>query len=233
MNKRVLVVEDDPDFGDLIRLHLESQRHEVTLANDGIDGLAQARRRPFDLAILDDMLPGLEGTSICQTLRSEAHYLPIIMLTARSGEADRVRGLEVGADDYLTKPCSMSELMARVRAMLRRMDYLTDKPSPGRDQPICRGDLMVDPVRRYVRLGSTDIRLTAREFDLLHYLAARPGRVYSRKQLLDDVWGIDRDALEHTVNAHINRLRAKIESLPTKPERILTVWGVGYKFSEH
>ncbi|MCH9673921.1 MAG: response regulator transcription factor [Gammaproteobacteria bacterium] len=238
--KNILVVEDDPDFGELLRLHLEASGHQVRLESDGITGLDATRQQSFDLAILDLMLPGLDGREICRSIRADSHYFPIIMLTACGDESERVLGLEIGADDYLTKPCSMSELVARVRAIFRREAYLRDElpghvhapATPPSNPCLARSGIRMDVLKRTVFLENSQIHLTAREFDLLHQLAGNPGRVYSRKQLLDEVWGIDKDAYEHTVNAHINRLRGKIEREPTKPERIITVWGVGYKFAE-
>jgi len=178
--------------------------------------------------ILDLMLPEMDGLEICRDLRSANVLTPILMLTARDSEADRVVGLEMGADDYLTKPFSVRELQARVKAMLRRMDML-NKPVPQSDELVI-DNLVINAGRRKVVLNNQDIELTSTEFDLLIYMARQPGMVFSRAQLLDSVWGYQHSGYEHTVNSHINRLRNKLEQDPSKPEYILTVWGVGYKF---
>ena len=174
------------------------------------------------------MLPGIDGLEVCQRVRRQSDYTPILMLTAKSSELDRVLGLEVGADDYLTKPFSIRELVARVKAIFRRVDALAAPDDE--DRAIVVGDLEIDPARRRATLGSRPLQLTAKEFDLLFHFARNPGRVYSRSELLDRVWGYGHGGYEHTVNSHINRLRAKIEEDPAHPRFVLTVWGVGYKF---
>jgi DNA-binding response OmpR family regulator len=173
----------------------------------------------------------MDGLELCRRLRARPDYLPILMLTAKSSELDRVLGLEVGADDYVTKPFSIRELVARVKALFRRVDALAELPTEATEVLHVNG-LEIDPARREVRLDGTEIHLTGREFDLLLHFASHPGRVYSRTQLLDVVWGYGHEGYEHTVNSHINRLRAKIEHTPSQPRYILTVWGVGYKFAE-
>lgn len=178
------------------------------------------------------MLPGMEGLEVCRRLRAKPPYTPILMLTAKSSELDRVLGLEVGADDYLTKPFSIRELVARVKALFRRVEAIGTQGSPGPQKTIRAGDLIIDVEKRKVMLESKQADLTAKEFDLLLQFAQHPGRVYTRSQLLDLVWGYAHDGYEHTVNSHINRLRAKIEEDPARPRYILTVWGVGYKFAE-
>jgi DNA-binding response OmpR family regulator len=176
------------------------------------------------------MLPGMDGIEVCRRIRERPPYVPIVMLTSRSSETDRVVGLEVGADDYVTKPFSIRELLARVKAIFRRVEQTgSDAQAAGR---IEAGGLVIDPERRAVTLDGRAVELTAKEFDLLLYFAARPGRVFTRSQLLDAVWGYGHDGYEHTVNSHINRLRAKIEADPARPRYVLTVWGVGYKFAE-
>jgi DNA-binding response OmpR family regulator len=183
--------------------------------------------------VLDLMLPGLDGLSLCRQIRALPGYVPILMLTARSTELDRVLGLEIGADDYLTKPFSVRELIARVKALFRRVEALESHPSEADDDgPIKRGPLVIDPERRRVHINERDVTLTAKEFDLLLHFARAPGKVFNRVQLLDQVWGYNHEGYEHTVNSHINRLRAKIESDPSRPEFIITVWGVGYKFND-
>ena len=177
------------------------------------------------------MLPGIDGMDVCRVMRSEKNYTPVLMLTAKTSELDRVLGLEVGADDYLTKPFSVPELVARVNAILRRSEQYKDSVKPELSETVQFGELCVDPATRQVLLGDDCIELTAKEFDLLWHFANNPGRVFTRSQLLSSVWGYGHDGYEHTVNSHINRLRAKIERDPAKPLYVITVWGVGYKFS--
>ncbi len=230
--RRILLVEDEQDIAELVSLHLRDLCDEIVVAADGYEGKRLATTETWSLAVLDLCLPGPDGLEICQAIRREGAYLPILMLTSKSAELDRVLGLETGADDYLTKPFSVLELVARVRAIFRRIESLQQSPQPARDlaRNVRAGDLTIDPTRREVMLGSRPIDLTAREFDLLNYFAHNPGRVFRRADLLDKVWGYGHEGYEHTVNSHINRLRAKIESNPGKPRKIVTVWGVGYKF---
>ena len=234
MPHSILLIEDSQDIAELVALHLRDDGYEVTVHHDGSEGLAAARARQFDLLVLDLMLPGTDGLTICRELRNGPNYLPILMLTAKSTELDRVLGLEMGADDYLTKPFSIRELVARVKALLRRAEAMGGSAQQeGNNGEILQcGELTIDPERRLVTIDNKAIELTAREFDLLLHFARHPGRVYSRLQLLDQVWGYGHEGYEHTVNSHINRLRAKIENDPAKPRYVLTVWGVGYKFSE-
>lgn len=230
--RRFLVVEDETDLGNLIQLYLQDFHAEIEVVERGDLGLQKALTEPWDLMILDLRLPGLDGLEVCRALRSKGVELPLIMLTARSTELDRVLGLELGADDYLTKPFSSLELAARVRALLRRSNHAQHTPA---QEPyiICINDLSLDRLQRRVLLNELDIELTAREFDLLWFFSRHPGRVFNRSDLLDKVWGYGHEGYEHTVNSHINRLRAKIERNPSAPEYLLTVWGVGYKFCEH
>ena len=231
MTRQVLVIEDDEDIAKLVELQLLELSCKVKLDGDGVEGLAEAQSKRYDLLILDLMLPGMGGLEICQRIRSQDHYTPILMLTSKSSELDRVLGLEIGADDYLTKPFSVRELTARVRAIFRRVDSLSkDKDSAA--VAISSGDLHIDIEKRSVRLDGKPVDLTAKEFDLLVHFARHPGRVFSRAQLLDSVWGYSHSGYEHTVNSHINRLRTKIENDPNEPTFIETVWGVGYKFRE-
>jgi DNA-binding response OmpR family regulator len=231
MMRKVLVVEDNPDIAKLVSLHLRDLDCEVALAADGLRGLDEARARRYDLIILDLMLPGMEGLEVCRRLRGETDYTPILMLTAKSSEVDRVVGREIGADDYLTKPFSIGELIARVKAIFRRVDALGSgrKEEP---RPLNLGAMTIDVEKRTVTVAGQAVDLTAKEFDLLLQFAEHPGRVYSRQQLLDLVWGTGHMGYEHTVNSHINRLRGKIETDPAEPEYVLTVWGVGYKFND-
>lgn len=228
---RILVVEDNKDLAKVLKMHLEDLSLEVDLAYDGVAGLTKAETGTYDLIILDLMLPGLDGMEICRRIRSKSAYIPILMLTSKSDELDRVLGLEMGADDYVTKPFSIKELLARVKAIFRRVERLQSNTK--QEQEIIQaGDLVINSARRTVNCNGAAIDLTAKEFDLLLHFASHPGRVYSRSQLLDVVWGYGHDGYEHTVNSHMNRLRAKTEKDPSNPKYILTVWGVGYKFSE-
>lgn len=227
--KQFLVVEDNHDIANLVSMHLQDLGAEVQIANDGTQGLSLAQEKRFDLIILDLMLPGIDGLEICRRLRGADNDTPILMLTAKSAELDRIVGLEMGADDYLPKPFSVRELVARAKAILRRVD--TSTPDTNKDT-LNAGALFLDQNKRRVTIAGEDIDLTAREFDLLWHFATHPGQVFSRSQLLDSVWGYGHEGYEHTVNSHINRLRAKIENDPSSPTYILTVWGVGYKFSD-
>ncbi len=232
MSRKILVVEDNKDLARLLELHLRDLTYEVDLAFDGDAGWAQITSNPYDLIILDLMLPGIDGLEICRRIRAQPTYTPILMLTSKSTELDRVLGLEIGADDYVTKPFSIRELMARVKAIFRRIDELQSDHRQNIQSLICAADLVIDPQKRTVLLSDKTIDLTAKEFDLLLHFARHAGRVFTRSQLLDEVWGYGHDGYEHTVNSHINRLRAKIEANPAQPDYILTVWGVGYKFAE-
>ncbi|MBI3560779.1 MAG: response regulator transcription factor [Gammaproteobacteria bacterium] len=230
----LLIVEDNRDIAGLVALHLRDAGYAVRLAHDGREGLCCAQATAFDLILLDLMLPGIDGIDICRQLRQQQNNTPILMLTARSTEVDRVLGLNVGADDYLTKPFSIHELLARVKAILRRVQVSRDNLhlETSRDDNLRVGEIEINRQGRSVKKAGTLIDLTVREFELLLHFAVHPGRVYSRAQLLDNVWGHGHDGYEHTVNSHINRLRAKIEPDPANPRYILTVWGVGYKFTE-
>lgn len=232
MARNILVVEDDQDIGRLVELHLRDLGYSVHLLHDGKEGLMDALTKPYDLVILDVMLPGIDGLELCRQLRSKATYTPILMLTAKSSEFDRVLGLEVGADDYVTKPFSVRELLARVKAVFRRAEAFAAKDVQITPNNIRLGDLNIDVEKRKVTLSGTVKDLTAKEFDLLLQFAQNPGRVYTRSQLLDLVWGYGHDGYEHTVNSHINRLRSKIEKDSALPAYILTVWGIGYKFRD-
>jgi DNA-binding response OmpR family regulator len=233
MPRKVLVIEDNRDIAHLIALHLSDLGIAVDQAYRGDDGLLKAINDRYDLIILDLMLPGMDGIEICRQLRSKEYYVPILMLTAKSSELDRVLGLEIGADDYLTKPFSVRELIARVKAIFRRVDAMGEADSDQQKGDIIQvGELALDNEKRKVKKQGREVELTAKEFDLLWHFATHPGRVYTRTQLLDLIWGYGHEGYEHTVNSHINRLRAKIEENPSKPDYILTVWGVGYKFAD-
>ncbi len=232
MSRKILVIEDNQDLARLLELHLSDLTYQVDLAFDGKAGWSRIESNAYDLIILDLMLPGIDGLEICRRIRAKRSFTPVLMLTSKSTELDRVLGLEIGADDYVTKPFSIRELMARVKAIFRRVDELQSEDGPEDQAPVRSGDLLLDPQRRKVILAGKNIDLTAKEFDLLLYFVRHAGRVFTRAQLLDDVWGYGHEGYEHTVNSHINRLRAKIESDPAQPVYILTVWGVGYKFAE-
>jgi DNA-binding response OmpR family regulator len=232
--RSVIIVEDDEDIADSIRYNLEREGFRVRLATTGEDALNLILDRPPNLILLDLNLPHMNGFELCRRLRAESTTarVPILMLTARAEEADKVLGLNMGADDYITKPFSMRELVARVKAILRRVDSLGQAAGAARSKAIACGALSLDAERREVRLGERQIDLTAKEFDLLLHFARNPGRVFTRAQLLDQVWGYSHSGYDHTVNSHINRLRAKIEGDPNHPDFIQTVWGVGYKFRD-
>ena len=232
MNHKVLIVEYDRDIAQLVELHITDLGCKCDVAYDGEVGLEKALKNQYDLVILDLMLPGLDGLEICKEIRSEKNYTPILMLTSRSEELDKVLGLEFGADDYLTKPFSIRELLARVKAIFRRVEAVKDDVKGTGKKQIQFRDLKIDLEKRTVSSKGQKIDLTAKEFDLLALFARNPGKAYTRQSLLDSVWGYRFDGYDHTVNSHINRLRAKIEEDPANPKYILTVWGVGYKFAE-
>lgn len=232
--KQFLVVEDNHDIAKLVSMHLQDLGAEVQIANNGKLGLSLAQEKRFDLIILDLMLPGIDGLEICRRLRGADNDTPILMLTAKSAELDRIVGLEMGADDYLPKPFSVRELVARAKAILRRVEThsTANNSSTSAEDHLTAGALVLEQAKRRVSISGEEVDLTAREFDLLWHFATHPGQVFSRSQLLDSVWGYGHEGYEHTVNSHINRLRAKIEQDPSSPTYILTVWGVGYKFSD-
>ncbi|MCK7548815.1 response regulator transcription factor [Marinobacter koreensis] len=233
MTRTVLIIEDNPGIGELVRMQVADLGMEPVLVDNGEQGLVRFRQGGIDLVILDLMLPGMDGLAVCRDIRAGQGYVPVLMLTAKSTELDRVLGLEMGADDYLTKPFSVAELSARIKALFRRVDALAARAeaTPEPEEIVVDG-LRVDPVRRRVIVRDQEVELTAREFDLLWYFARHPGRVFSRAQLLDAVWGYNHDGYEHTVNTHINRLRNKIEADPAEPRYVQTVWGVGYRFMD-
>ena len=232
--RRVLVVEDDRNIRDLVSLHLGLEGLAVVPAAEGQEGLRLARSEPFDLIVLDVMLPGLDGVTLCRAIRRDERNgdVPVLMLTARREEADKVLGLDSGADDYLTKPFGVRELVARVRALLRRPRASQLKGAALSGAPVRIGGLTVDPARRHARLDGREIELTAHEFDLLYLLASNPGIVYSRESLLQRVWGQDTYVTVRSVDTLIKRIRRKIEPDVTEPRFLLTVWGTGYKFAD-
>lgn len=232
MNQNVLLVEDDPDLANLVTLHLTELQLNVIYASSGEQALKLANQHDIELLILDVMLPGISGLDVCRELKTKQPELAVIMLTSRDSETDRVLGLELGADDYIAKPYSVRELQARVRAQLRKLAlFKALKSTDQTEQSIVLGDLQINHLTHQVIYKNEVIELTATEYELLHHLAKHPDQVFSRSQLLSSVWGYHHSGYEHTVNSHINRLRAKLERNATKPEIVQTVWGVGYKFN--
>ena len=225
MSHRVLVVDDDPTVSDVVRRYLEQDGCRVRLVSDGTAALAAVAAETPDLVVLDLMMPGIDGLEVCRRLRRQLPDLPVVMLTALGEEADRVLGLEVGADDYVTKPFSPRELTLRIRSVLRR----ATPPAVTTAPIVVDGDLTADLGRRVARLGDQVLALTVREFDLLAFLLRHPARAWSRAELLDKVWGWQFGD-QSTVTVHVRRLREKIETDPARPRRILTAWGVGYRY---
>ncbi len=232
----ILVAEDQTDIRDLLVLNLRGAGYDVAAVGDGVAALASQNEQSSDLLVLDLMMPGMDGLEVCKALRARGRSTPILMLTAKSTELDRVLGLELGADDYLTKPFSLPELLARVKALLRRADLLRAAQAQTAGQQasmtLRNGDLEILPAKRQARYRGEALEFTALEFDLLLHFASHPGHVFSRSQLLTAVWGYTHDGYEHTVTTHINRLRAKLEADPMRPELILTVRGAGYKMRD-
>ena len=227
--KRILIIEDDPEIIKLLELHLSDVSYVTTMAMDGDEGLQLALKNDYELILLDLTLPSLDGVEVCRKLRATKNT-PVIMLTAKSEEIDRVLGLEIGADDYMTKPFSIRELLARIKAVLRRTNESGKKLE---DTSIIMAEgLKIDIDKRKVIVDDYKIELSPKEFELLVLMASNPGRNYTRTELLNMIWGYNFEGYEHTVNSHINRLRAKIESDMANPTYILTTWGVGYKFNE-
>lgn len=231
MNK-VLVIEDDPEIVDLLEIHLKDLSCELIKTYNGEDGLKALKSNTPDLVILDVMLPGIDGMEVCRRIRGTQNNVPVLMLTAKSEEIDKVLGLEIGADDYLTKPFSIREFIARVKAIFRRTQMMKEALSPNGVNVIEVEELKIDIEMRKVTIGGQKVELSPKEFELLILLASNPGKSYNRSRLLNLVWGYDFEGYEHTVNSHINRLRAKIEPDMANPTYILTTWGVGYKFNE-
>jgi len=225
--KQILLVEDDSDIAALLRLNLEDEGYQITHEADGSRALLAIEDTRWDAVILDLMLPNVDGLTLCRAIRQRDHYLPVIIISARSSETERILGLETGADDYLAKPFSVQELVARIRALFRRQQAMGQQTSG----LITAHGLTIDPLARSVQLHGEVVDLTPREFDLLYFFARHPGEVFSRLALLEQVWGYQHEGYEHTVNTHINRLRVKIEKDAAEPEVIRTVWGKGYRFA--
>jgi two-component system, OmpR family, alkaline phosphatase synthesis response regulator PhoP len=229
--KRVLIIEDDKDISRLLQLQLTDMQFEADTAYDGNDGLKKALSGNYDFIMIDLMLPGMDGLEICRQIRMNKLDTPVMMLTSRSEEIDKVLGLETGADDYMTKPFSSRELQARIKAIMRRVNIPQTEAKSG-IKIFEVDELFVDLEKRIVKVRNESLNLTPKEFELLALLIQNPGKTYSRMDLLNLVWNYNFEGYEHTVNSHINRLRSKIEVDMNKPQYVLTTWGVGYRFKE-
>jgi DNA-binding response OmpR family regulator len=230
--KKVLIIEDDPRIVELLEIHLSDLGCQTRKAGNGREGLELALKENFDLLILDLMLPGIAGMDVCRRIRQAGSLTPILILSARSEEVDKVLGLETGAEDYMTKPFGIREFIARVKVIFRRREENSLAGARPANAQLRYGELEIDTDMRKVTLGQSRVELSPKEFELLSLLAASPGKSYSRKQLLNLIWGYEFEGYEHTVNSHINRLRGKIEADISRPRYILTTWGVGYRFNE-
>ena len=228
----LLVVEDDENISTMINEHFSRVGYSVKTAEDGLAGVQAALNDHPDVVVLDLMLPKMDGLAVCREIREKAPYIPILMLTAKDDVVDKVLGLEMGADDYITKPFSLRELEARIKSVLRRSRSVVATESAGDEAPIIRGKLRIEPSKREVTVGERQVELTPKEFDLLRLFASNPGRVFPRKYLLEKIWDYSYEGYDRTIDSHINRLRAKIEENPENPQMVLTVWGIGYKFSD-
>jgi two-component system, OmpR family, alkaline phosphatase synthesis response regulator PhoP len=227
---KVLIIEDDKDISGLISIHVADLGYETDVAYDGNEGLLKAMNGEYKIIILDIRLPLMDGFEICKKIRMEKIHTPVLMVTSKSEEIDKVLGLEIGADDYITKPFSIRELIARIKAIIRRNEMVRSADHEEEDREIKYEGLYINVSLRVVEVHGRRIELSPKEFDLLVLLASNPGKTYTRMQLLNKVWGYEFEGFEHTVNSHINRLRSKIEQNMNEPEFILTTWGVGYKF---
>src|SRR5438094_354702 len=228
----LLVVEDDENISSAISEYFSRAGYNVKTVEDGLTGVKAALDDPPDAVVLDLMLPKMDGLAVCRELREKVNYLPILMLTAKDDVVDKVLGLEMGADDYITKPFSLRELEARIKSVLRRTRTASGLDGSSDEAPVVRGRLRIDPAKREVTIGERQVELTPKEFDLLRLFASNPGRVFPRKYLLEKIWDYSYEGYDRTIDSHINRLRAKIEENPENPQMVLTVWGIGYKFSD-
>lgn len=227
----LLIIEDDESISGAIQEYFSRAGYAVSSASDGVAGIEVAIKDRPDVIVLDLMLPKMDGLAVCKELRMKNPQMPILMLTAKDDVVDKVLGLEMGADDYITKPFSLRELEARIKSVLRRTRAVA--ATDGQDEAaILRGNLRIDPVRREVMIGERHVELTPKEFDLLKLFAANPGRVFPRKYLLEKIWDYSYEGYDRTIDSHINRLRAKVEENPDNPQLVLTVWGIGYKFTD-
>jgi DNA-binding response OmpR family regulator len=228
----LLIIEDDDNISTAIEEYFSRAGYAVNSASDGIAGIEAAVKHRPDVVVLDLMLPKMDGLAVCQELRQKNPQMPILMLTAKDDVVDKVLGLEMGADDYITKPFSLREVEARIKSVLRRARAAMASADGKDEAVIVRGNLRVDPVRREVTIAERQVELTPKEFDLLRLFAANPGRVFPRKYLLEKIWDYSYEGYDRTIDSHINRLRAKIEENPDNPQLVLTVWGIGYKFTD-
>jgi len=228
----LLVVEDDENISTAISEYFSRAGYNVKTVEDGLAGVKAALDDRPDAVVLDLMLPKMDGLAVCKELREKISYLPILMLTAKDDVVDKVLGLEMGADDYITKPFSLRELEARIKTVLRRTHNAGGSDGLKNEAPIIRGKLRIDAEKREVSIGDKQVELTPKEFDLLKLFASNPGRVFPRKYLLEKIWDYSYEGYDRTIDSHINRLRAKIEDNPENPQMVLTVWGIGYKFSD-
>jgi DNA-binding response OmpR family regulator len=228
----LLIIEDDENILTAINEYFARAGYDIQTAEDGLAGVQAALQNRPDAIVLDLMLPKMDGLAVCRELREKAPYIPILMLTAKDDVVDKVLGLEMGADDYITKPFSLRELEARIKSVLRRVRAATRTEGTGEEAPIVRGRLRIDPAKREVSVGDRQVELTPKEFELLRLFASNPGRVFPRKYLLEKIWDYSYEGYDRTIDSHINRLRAKIEDNPENPQMVLTVWGIGYKFSD-
>jgi DNA-binding response OmpR family regulator len=228
----LLVIEDDENISTAISEYFSRVGYSVKTADDGLAGVQAAIDNRPDAIVLDLMLPKMDGLAVCREVREKAPYIPILMLTAKDDVVDKVLGLEMGADDYITKPFSLRELEARIKSVLRRARNAGRTEGDESEAPIVRGRLRIDPAKREVTVGDREIELTPKEFELLRLFASNPGRVFPRKYLLEKIWDYSYEGYDRTIDSHINRLRAKIEENPENPTLVLTVWGIGYKFND-
>ncbi len=228
----LLVIEDDENILTAISEYFSRMGYSVRTAEDGLAGVQSALHDRPDAIVLDLMLPKMDGLAVCRELREKASYIPILMLTAKDDVVDKVLGLEMGADDYITKPFSLRELEARIKSVLRRARAAARVEGTDDEAPIVRGKLRIDPAKREVTVGDRQVELTPKEFDLLRLFATNPGRVFPRKYLLEKIWDYSYEGYDRTIDSHINRLRAKIEENPENPLMVITVWGIGYKFND-
>ncbi|HVF58046.1 MAG TPA: response regulator transcription factor [Pyrinomonadaceae bacterium] len=228
----LLVIEDDEKILEAISVYFSHTGYNVHTATDGLAGVQAALNDRPDAIVLDLMLPKMDGLAVCRELREKAPYIPILMVTAKDDVVDKVLGLEMGADDYITKPFAFRELEARIKSVMRRVHKTAQTEGTSEEAPITRGRLRIDPAKREVSVGDRQVELTPKEFELLRLFASNPGRVFPRKYLLEKIWDYSYEGYDRTIDSHINRLRAKIEDNPENPQMVLTVWGIGYKFSD-
>lgn len=227
----ILIVEDNKDLLNLLKINLSDEGYKIITARDGVTALDMYHNHQPDLVILDIMIPKMDGLDVCKAIRKENRTVPVLMLTAKAEELDKVLGLEIGADDYMTKPFSVRELLARIKAIFRRVDA-SKNGEENLTKVLTFDDLILDTSKRKVSFKGNSVELTSKEYDLLLLFFSSPGKAYSREELLNTVWGYSYEGYSHTVNSHINRLRSKIENDPSEPHYIRTVWGVGYRFAD-